>query len=114
MRWNAVASETLSGLHRIDELYDQPVEDEPGVYLFYKTLNGPVRYVGRADTKLRRRIAYRGYTYFRYKHIYDETEAYHWECVYFHRFEDTIENINHPARPWGYDELECPCCSPEG
>lgn len=105
-----MARERLSGLRRIDELSWQDVEDEPGVYLFYKTINGPCRYVGRADTSLRRRIAGRQYTYYRYKHTDDEVEAYYWECVYFHRFGDTIDNKNHPARPLGEYSLECPVC----
>lgn len=103
-----MARERLSKFYRIDELYLVDVEDEPGVYLFYKTLGGPVRYVGRADTMLRRRIAGRGYTYFKYKNTDDEIEAYRWECAYYHRHIDTIENSNHPARPWGEYGLECP------
>lgn len=105
-----MAWDRLSGLHRIDELYEESVEDEPGVYLFYRTREGPVRYVGRADTSLRRRIAGRPYTYFRYKHADDEVEAYYWECRYFHQFRDTIENERHPRKPDGYYDLECPIC----
>lgn len=105
-----MAWDRLSGLHRIDEIIWEDIEDEPGVYLFYKTWDGPCRYVGRSDTNLRRRIAGRPYKYFRYKHTSDEIEAYSWECQYYHRYIDTIDNINHPGKPWGYTGLECPVC----
>ena len=36
----------LGGWHRIDEIEYTTVEDEPGVYLFKKHVDGPVRYVG--------------------------------------------------------------------
>jgi excinuclease UvrABC nuclease subunit len=99
----------LSGLRRIDEIYWHDVENEPGVYLFYRTINGPPRYVGRSDTSLRNRISRRDYLYYKYKHCQNVAEAYHWECEYFHIFETTIENLNHPAKPWYYD-LPCHKC----
>lgn len=106
-----MAPDRLGGLHRIDELYLEPIEDEPGMYVFYRTRGGPVRYVGRSDTSLRHRIARRPYTYFRYKHTYDDEDAYYWECVYWHRYIETIDNCyTHPARPAGYYDLECPIC----
>lgn len=105
-----MAWDRLSGLHRIDELVWDNIEDEPGVYLFYRTINGPCRYVGRSDTSLRQRIARRPYKYFQYKHTYDEGDAYYWECEYFHRYRTTIENVNHPAKPWGYSDIECHIC----
>jgi hypothetical protein len=99
----------LSGYRRIDELDEHDVEDEPGVYLFYRRIDGPVRYVGRSDTSLYGRIRYRDYVYYRYKHCADEEEAYHWECMYFHHHRDTIDNRNHPAKPW-YSDSACPVC----
>ena len=102
----------LSGLRRIDQIIWHGVGHEPGVYLFYKTQNGPCRYVGRSDTSLRNRIAGRDYRYYQYKHTDDDIEAYNWECKYFHKFEGTLDNRNHPAKPsnlWYYD-LRCPVC----
>ena len=100
----------LSGLRRLDELSWHDVEYECGVYLFCETRIGPCRYVGRSDTSLRSRIRGRQYRYYQYKHCDDELEAYEWECEYFHRYEDTIDNKYHPARPSGYRDLECPVC----
>ncbi len=105
-----MAEYRISGLRRIDELSWHDIEDRPGVYLFYRTEGGPCRYVGRSDTSLRQRIAGRPYRYYRFKYCDDELEAYHWECEYYHRFIDTIDNFNHPAKPWGYLDLECHVC----
>ncbi len=105
-----MAEYRLSGYYRIDELYESDVEELPGVYLFYRTMGGPVRYVGRLGTSLRRRITGRPYRYYRCKYTYDEAEAYYWECRYYHQCEDTIDNINHPAKPSGYFYSECPVC----
>ncbi len=100
----------LSGLRRVDELKWHDVEPEPGVYILFKTLTGPPRYVGRADTSLRRRLRRRSYRYYRYKHTDDEIEAYEWECKYFHRFKKKIRNAVHPARPALEYDLECRIC----
>lgn len=82
----------LSGYRRIDEIYDHDVEGEPGVYLLSRTRSGPIRYVGRSDSSLYNRIRGRDYLYYRYKHCYNEEDAYHWECIYYHRHIDTIDN----------------------
>ncbi|KAF5424776.1 MAG: hypothetical protein C5S44_01090 [Candidatus Methanocomedens sp.] len=95
-----MANSRLSRLRRVDELYDhEDVINGPGVYLFYKTYNGPVRYVGRSDSNLYSRIRGRNYTYYKFKHIRSPKKAYEWECHYYHKFYDTIENMNHPACP---------------
>ena len=99
----------LGGWYRIDEIEYATIEDEPGVYLFKKHIDGPIRYVGRSDTNLFNRIYGRDYVWFRCKHCSNDREAYYWECHYFHEYEDTIENINHPARPWGSSK-SCHIC----
>ena len=104
-----MARDRLSRYRRIDEINWHPVEHEPGVYLFYRSIDGPVRYVGRSDASLYNRIRGREYLYYRYKHCPDHEDAYYWECQYYHRYADTIENRNHPAKPW-YSNITCPVC----
>ena len=104
-----MAWDRLSSYHRVDEIYDHDVEDEPRVYQFFKTISGPVRYVGRSGSSLYNRIRGREYVYYRYKHCYDDEEAYYWECEYYHRYEDTIDNWNHPAKP-SYSNSQCHIC----
>ena len=105
----------LSGMRRVDEVYfHKDVDHEAGVYIFYRTQNGPPRYVGRADTSLYRRIRGRDYLYYKYKHCKTEVAAYRWECKYWHRYQNSIENSynnsgNHPAKPVGKN-VTCPEC----
>ena len=99
----------IGGYHRIDEIYDDYIEDEPGVYLFYQTRTGPVRYVGRSDSQLYTRIRGRDYRYYRYKHCHNAKEAYYWECEYYHRYYDDIDNDRHPGKP-RYSNCSCHCC----
>lgn len=97
----------LGGLRRIDELIDDDtIQHQPGVYLLYRTYDGPVRYVGRSDNSLINRIYGREYVYYQYKHCSSPTQAYYWECRYWHEYQDTIENSaynrgKHPSRPEG-------------
>ncbi|MFA5032890.1 MAG: hypothetical protein WC614_07715 [bacterium] len=107
----------LSRLNFLDMIYwDENVVDIPGVYIFYKTKSGPPRYVGRADTNLYRRMKGRHweYKYYRFKHCETEQDAYHWECIYWHKYQDTIDNSrqnggNHPANP-KWKNIYCPIC----
>jgi hypothetical protein len=95
----------LRGKRHLDEVvFHRDVAHEPGVYIFYRTFNGPERYVGRTDTSLFNRIRGRNYRYYKYKHCDSDIEAYDWECKYWHDFQDTIDNSfinggNHPAKP---------------
>lgn len=100
----------LSGLHSIDKLNWKNIENKPGVYLFYRVWNGPCSYIGRSGSNLRQQITGHPYNYFRYKHTYSEKGAYYWECEYYHRYIDTIDNINHPAKPPGYPDSKCHVC----
>jgi hypothetical protein len=103
----------LSRLHRIDEIGDE-IRHSPGVYLFYETNGGPVRYVGRSDSSLLNRIANRDYRYFKCKHCSSAIQAYIEECDYWHKHQNTIDNSaanggNHPARSEGSNR-KCPVC----
>ena len=101
----------LSGLRRVDAIYWHDVRNVPGVYLFYMTKGGPVRYVGRSDRNLYGRINGRSYRYYKYKHTGSDIEAYDWECKYLHDHWDTIDNINHPATPRGLkNRIACEFC----
>ena len=101
----------LSRLSRVDDVFWSNVDDRPGVYLFYKTIRGPVRYVGRSDTSLYNRLRNRPYKYFKYKHTDRDIEAYDWERKSFHDYLDTIENVNHPAKPLGLkNRIRCQFC----
>lgn len=105
----------LSGMRYLDEVYfHEDVDHEPGVYIFYKTNTAPPRYVGRADTSLYNRIRERNYRYYKCKHCDTDIDAYHWECKYWHDYQDTIDNSyakggNHPAKPTGIDTY-CRIC----
>lgn len=108
-----MARARISGLRKIDDIRWSDVEDEPGVYLFYRRRHGPVRYVGRSDTSLYRRISGRPFTYYRYKHCDNDVEAYKWECTYYHRHYVEIgrHNQNHPAKPKGLKyAIKCDVC----
>ena len=108
----------LSGLKKLLEVStNYRLEDRPGVYLLYKSVNGPVRYVGRSDTSLRSRLKWHRtnneYKYYRFKHC-SLKEAYEWECKYWHKYKDTIDNSSdkygiHPASPNG-KYWTCPVC----
>ena len=108
-----MAEHRLSRRRRVDEIFWSDVNNRPGVYLFFKTINGPPRSVGRSDTDLYRRVSGRPYRYYQYKHTNDDIDAYEWECEYYHRYFKSIknENINHPAKPSGLKgSVVCPVC----
>lgn len=104
-----MATKRLSGLRRLDDVSTRwDVSDYPGVYLFYETQNGPLRYVGRSDTSLLNRIRGRGYRYYKYKHC-SRSEAFYWECRYWHYW-NPLDNKNHPAEPSGTTRIHCAFC----
>lgn len=100
----------LGRVWHIDDLvYDVRLGREPGVYLFYRTYVGPPRYVGRSDTDLHRRMRNRPYVYYQFKPCASPADAYRWECLYYHRYYDTLDNRIHPARP-AAERAICPIC----
>jgi hypothetical protein len=102
----------LSGIRKLNDIIDHlDVIDKPGVYILYDTKSGPPKYVGRADTKLYKRMLQHKYEFKYYKHkpCKNDKEAYYWECVYFHKYEKAIENVVHPAHLPG-TRLCCPIC----
>ncbi len=105
-----MARDRLSGFRDLDDISFHDVEDEPGVYIFFDEKDGEPVYVGRSDTSLFRRMEKRGYRYYRYKHCDTPEEAWIWECEYYHKHKDILENINHPARPAGVGDVPCPIC----
>ncbi len=101
----------------LDVSYDKRIKDSPGVYVLFRTIDGPERYVGRSDTSLRNRlITHRNnnnYKYYRFKNC-SLKDTYIWECKYWHKFQDTIDNSqanggSHPAAPNGKNWY-CPIC----
>jgi hypothetical protein len=90
-------------------------EDWPAAYQLFRSRWGPVRYVGRSDTDIRRRLLEHvregEYSYFYVEHKRDPVEAFFRECGWWHYHRSTIENDEvHPARPRGYRDA-CPKCS---
>jgi hypothetical protein len=100
-----------SEVRRLNELnYHDDVQDQPGVYLFLNALNGPVVYVGRSDTSLRRRIRKRSYAYYIFIHCDTVHEAYWLECRFYHLFSN-LQNDIHPRIPEGFNLIsDCPKC----
>jgi hypothetical protein len=108
----------ISGKRELyDVNYDNDVKNRKGVYILYKTISGPPRYVGRSDTGLKTRLNDHNsegkYKYYSFKNC-SLKDAYIWECRYWHKYQNTIDNSllkggKHPATPtdknWG-----CPIC----
>jgi hypothetical protein len=100
-----------SEVRRLEEVpHHSDVQDKPGIYLFLNAFNGPVVYVGRSDTSLRRRISKRNYTYYIFIHCNTIHEAYWLECHFYHLF-PKLENYIHPRIPKGFNLIsDCPEC----
>ena len=100
----------LSGIRKLSDVsYDDSIKNRPGVYILFRTMNGPERYVGRSDTSLKNRLithkSKNDYKYYRFKNC-SLKEVYEWECKYWHKYQDTIDNSysnggSHPAAPNG-------------
>ena len=75
--------------------------------------HGPriARYVGRSDTSLRERLMdHKGqYSVFFVRYADTPDEAFRFECEFYHRYIDTIENKIHPDRP-DVSSAVCPIC----
>ncbi len=105
----------LSPRRRIDEIHNHnDVRCEPGVYILYKTIDGPPRYVGRSDSNIIERLEkHDDYVYYQYKNCSIE-DAYYWECRYWHKYQDDLDNSIknggiHPDEPDGID-IPCHVC----
>ena len=106
----------LSGMkHFIEIIDDLKVDHGAGVYILYLTRNGPPRYVGRSDKSLYNRLKdEKDFKYYRIKQCRNKIEAYKWECKYWHKYQNSIENSykrrrNHPAKPARLN-VRCPVC----
>jgi hypothetical protein len=104
----------LTGRRRVDEIYWHDVYDTPGVYVLYKTINGPPKYVGRSGSRVYSRLRGREYTYYQFKPCWSDYDAYKWECRYWHNHQETLDNArrnagHHPACPRGVAHY-CPVC----
>ncbi|MFQ5951451.1 MAG: hypothetical protein ACE5KH_05145 [Candidatus Geothermarchaeales archaeon] len=87
----------------------------PGVYrLAHSPYGSPVRYIGRSDTSVRRRLLRHVregvYDYFYVEHKETPPDAFERECNLFHYYRDELHNETHPGRPRGY-RGQCPRCS---
>ena len=75
-----------------------------------------IHYVGRSDTDLNRRLKEHiddPYDHFMFSYAADAVEAYEKECVNYHDFTDSgnqLDNENHPDKPDGRSDLRCPRC----
>ena len=74
-----------------------------------------VRYVGRSDTDLNRRLKEQiGKPYTHFMHSYPTAVVYTYEkeCMNFHDYGGTgyLDNEIHPDKPEGYHHLQCPRC----
>ena len=100
-------------LHSEEEI--QSISERPGVYVLYESTptHGPriARYVGRSDTSLRERLMdHKGqYSVFFVRYADTPDEAFRFECEFYHRYIDTIENKIHPDRPDKSSAI-CPIC----
>lgn len=86
----------------------------PGTYRLRRSWTGPVRYVGRSDSSVRRRLLQHAregdYSNFYVEHFETPVQAFFRESRLYHYHIGTIENEIHPARPAGYDG-PCSGCS---
>lgn len=73
-----------------------------------------VRYVGRSDTDLRRRLLEHledDYTYFSFSFAATPQEAFHGECAEYHRnYYNPLDNEMHPDKPDALLYCPCPVC----
>ena len=87
----------------------------PGTYLIYKTKEGPVHYVGRSDTNLKKRIESEGgkcpncgvkVNWIKWWDFSTKKEAFLKECKEWHK-QDNLCNEIHPDKPNG-TTYKCP------
>ena len=105
----------LSKVRKVIEIsWHDDVEHRPGVYLLREIENGPVRYIGLADTDLRSVFLIHDMEfidhelrYYSYRCAEDNIQAYELACKYFHQYRSTLFGCEHPACPISND-MECP------
>ena len=96
------------------DILSRNVQDQIGAYLLSRSKENvtdpQIHYVGRADTKLRRRLAgyvSRGtYKHFRFTYVESVKKGFELECRLYHHIEP-IDNEYHPDHPDGRD-YPCP------
>jgi hypothetical protein len=85
----------------------------PGIYILYRTNMGAPAYIGRDDVRLYDKLNDLSrnqphYHYFKFMVCSDPTDAYQWECMFWHKGLSTLDNAaHHPRPPRGLD-LACP------
>lgn len=83
-----------------------------GVYQLRRSRTGPVRYVGRSDTDVQRRLLEQvrqtDYSYFTVEHKGSSRRAWKREAHLYHYHRDDLDNDAHPTPPAG---MSCPKCS---
>lgn len=88
------------------------VDGETGVFLLYRSRDGPVRKVGSTKDLARRLRDYADdYRYFKVEPKDNITQAYKREAslYHYHGGEDgKLDNDQHPARP--HKQIKCPSC----
>ena len=107
-------------LYDFEEMKNHVEEEKIGNYaLGYKNNKGTfvVKYVGRSDTDLQRRLVEHisdgeKYQYFKFSYADDAVEAFEKECRNYHDFGESrkLNNKRHPDRPDGQTNLTCPYC----
>ncbi len=90
---------------------DNGITSSPGVYIYYKAIDGHPRYVGRSDNDLKTRITHgkNKYQYYQYCQCDTPNDAYKKESNLWHEHRNYLENENHPDKPEGSTE-NCPIC----
>lgn len=108
----------LFGIFELTEAgIDLHVGSAIGVYLLGELLKPDgslhVRYAGRSDIDLNRRLKdwVGSYYYFLYGHYSTVADAYNAECRFYHTFggaDGRLDNSAHPAKPRSVSS--CPVC----
>ncbi len=90
---------------------DNAIMNSPGVYIYYRSIDGHPRYIGRSDNDLRSRISHgeNEYRYYQYCHCDTAIDAYKKECKLWHEHRNYLDNRNHPDKPEDYTG-NCPVC----
>lgn len=102
----------------LPQYINRVVDDKPGVYVLGDDENGfEPKYVGRSDTSLKNRLITHNHlynhSYFIFKYVDDEKEAFFTEAKWWHDCKDNgmdLDNKIHPDAPNG-SLLECPYCA---
>lgn len=84
-----------------------------GVYILYRTNAGNMpAWVGRADFSLYNTLSgyatHPQYKYYKYMPCKSASEAYQWECIFWHSGANSLDNASiHPKKPGSFD-VSCP------